>query len=66
MSLRDIVESDTPEIRTSPLVGSSRLPAIVSSVDFPDPDAPITATSWPSSTDSSTPSRAWTAAAPSP
>ena len=43
---------------TSPLVGSSRLPAIVSRVDLPEPDGPITATKWPSSTDRSMPSRA--------
>ena len=33
-----------PPISTSPLVGSSRLPAIVSSVDLPEPLGPMTAT----------------------
>jgi len=37
-----------------------------SSVDFPDPDGPITATSSPGATDSETPRRASTAVSPSP
>ncbi|HEY1918863.1 MAG TPA: hypothetical protein VGH27_25100 [Streptosporangiaceae bacterium] len=32
--------SGAPSIVTSPLVGSSRLPAMVSSVDLPEPLAP--------------------------
>ena len=47
LSFRDIDDKAAPSITTSPLVGSSRLPAIVSSVDFPEPDGPITATSEP-------------------
>ena len=35
---------------TSPLVGSSRLPAMVSRVDLPEPLGPITATMEPAST----------------
>ena len=31
------LDSAVPPMRTSPLVGSSRLPAMVSSVDFPEP-----------------------------
>ena len=50
-----------PPMRTSPLVGSSRLPAMVSRVDFPEPLGPITATRWPSSTERSISSRARTA-----
>ena len=38
---------------TSPLVGSSRLPAMVSSVLLPEPLAPITATNEPTSTERS-------------
>ena len=38
------VVTGVPPISTSPLVGSSRLPAMVSRVDFPDPLGPITAT----------------------
>ena len=55
-----------PPIITSPLVGSSRLPAMVSRVDLPDPLAPITATNEPTSTDSSMSETAWTSVAPSP
>ena len=44
-----------PQTSTSPLVGSSRLPAMVSSVDLPDPLGPITATISPARTDRSTP-----------
>ena len=51
---------------TSPTVGSSRLPAIVSRVDLPEPDGPITATRWPLSTEKSTSSSALTAVSPSP
>jgi len=66
LSLRDILESEAPAMRTSPLVGSSRLPAIVSSVDFPEPDGPITATSEPRSTPKSTSESACTSVAPAP
>src|ERR1022692_496905 len=66
LALRDIPDSTVPPIRTSPLVASSRLPAIVSSVDLPDPLGPITATITPASTDRSTPLSACTCAAPCP
>jgi hypothetical protein len=49
-----------PQTSTSPLVGSSRLPAMVSNVDLPDPDGPITATISPARTDRSTPASACT------
>jgi hypothetical protein len=57
---RGIAASAMPQISTSPLVGSSRLPAIVSSVDLPDPLGPITATISPARTDRSTPASACT------
>ena len=55
-----------PQTSTSPLVGSSRLPAMVSSVDLPDPLGPITATISPARTDRSTPASACTAAGSCP
>ena len=51
---------------TSPLVGSSRLPAMVSKVDFPDPLGPMTAMSDPRSTARSTSWIAWTRVGPAP
>ena len=66
LSLRDIPDSATPPTSTSPFVGSSRLPAMVSRVDLPEPLGPITATMAPASTDKSTPRSACTSAAPCP
>ena len=37
-------------MRTLPEVGCSKVPAMASRVDFPDPDGPTTATNSPSST----------------
>lgn len=51
-----------PQTSTSPLPGSSRLPAMLSSVDLPDPLGPITATISPARTDRSTLSSARTLA----
>ena len=65
-SLRDIPDKGAPPTNTSPLVGSSRLPAIVNSVLLPDPLGPMTATSSPASTDSSTSRNARTSVGPSP
>ena len=53
-------------METSPLVGSSRLPAMVNSVLLPEPLEPMTATSEPASTERSTCCSAWTSVAPSP
>ena len=40
----DIRSVSLPLMRTAPEVGSSSVPAIVSSEDLPDPDGPMTAT----------------------
>jgi multisubunit Na+/H+ antiporter MnhC subunit len=61
---RDIPASSMPQTSTSPLEGSSKLPAMVSSVDLPEPDGPITATISPARTDRSTPASAHTAEVP--
>jgi hypothetical protein len=65
LSLRDKPVRAAPPMNTSPLVGSSRLPAIVSRVDFPEPLGPITATKSPASTARSISSSARTTVAPS-
>ena len=49
-ALRDISASEVPLMKTSPLDGSSRLPAMVRKVDLPEPLGPITATIEPAST----------------
>ena len=59
-------DTSCPAIATSPLVGSSRVPAIVSNVLFPDPLGPITATSSPASTPRSTSRKACTSFGPDP
>ena len=56
----------SPLTRTAPEVGSSRVPAIVSSEDLPDPDGPITATISPAATVRDTSRSACTSAAPRP
>jgi hypothetical protein len=66
LALRDSADSSCPQTRTSPVLCSSRLPAMVSSVDFPDPLGPITATIVPASTDRSMSLSACTSAAPRP
>ena len=66
LPLRESVESARPPMETSPLVASSRLPAIVNSVLLPEPLAPMTATREPDSTDRSMCCRASTSVAPSP
>ena len=65
-SLRVIFDRRAPPTNTSPLVGASRLPAMVSRVLLPDPLAPMTATREPGSTQRSMSCRACTWAAPSP
>ena len=55
-----------PSTFTCPLVGVSSPARMCISVDLPDPDGPITATSWPWSTSSETPRSACTAVGPSP
>jgi hypothetical protein len=60
------VARSVPPTATHPLVGRSRPPAIDSSVDFPDPLGPITATSSPASTASDTLSMATTSVRPWP
>src|SRR5438128_1480397 len=55
-----------PSTSTSPLVGTSRLPAIVNRVLLPEPLGPITATNAPASTDKSTLRSACTSVGPSP
>ena len=66
LPLRDILASSCPATTTSPLVGSSRLPAMVSRVDLPEPLGPMTATMVPASTDRLMLASAWTSAAPWP
>ncbi len=63
---RDIPDSGWPATSTSPLDGSARLPAMVSSVDLPEPLGPITATMVPASTGRLTRSSPCTSAAPDP
>ena len=53
-------------IQTSPAVGWSRPARMCMSVDLPEPEGPITATSSPSATSSVTPRRASTAVSPMP
>ena len=62
----DIRALSRPAIRTAPEVGSSSVPAIVSSEDLPDPDGPMTATISPAATVSETSRSACTSAAPFP
>ncbi len=64
LALRDILVSSCPQTQTSPLLGSSRLPAMVSRVDLPEPLGPMTATIAPASTRRSIPSSACTSVAP--
>jgi hypothetical protein len=59
-------DSADPLTSTSPLLGSSRLPAIASSVLLPEPLGPMTATSSPPSTARSISRRACTRAGPDP
>ncbi len=58
--------STWPAIQTLPLVGLSSAASRCISVDFPDPDGPITATSSPGCTSIETPRSASTAVSPSP
>jgi hypothetical protein len=53
-------------IQASPAVGRSSPAKMCISVDLPEPDGPITASSSPSLTESETPRRASTAVSPSP
>ena len=56
----------SPAISTVPLVGLSRPAIVCMSVDLPDPEGPMTATSSPGRTLSETPRSASTAVASSP
>src|ERR1035441_7813066 len=66
LSLRHMPTTFVPLIITSPVVGTSRLPAIVSKVDLPEPLGPIIATRDPRSTARSMLLMASTSVAPSP
>jgi hypothetical protein len=59
-------EIAVPAIVTSPEVGLSRPARMCIRVDFPDPEGPMTAVSWPFGTSSETPRKASTAVSPSP
>src|SRR5712691_1457142 len=59
-------EMAVPAIVTSPEVGLSRPARMCIRVDFPDPEGPMTAVSWPFGTSSETPRKASTAVSPSP
>src|SRR5271157_455030 len=61
-SLAVIRDSSLPATRIEPLVGRSRPPIRLSSVDFPDPDFPSKATRWPLGTPSEISRRAATGA----
>src|SRR5271157_1068450 len=61
-SLAVIRASSLPATRIEPLVGRSRPPIRLSSVDFPDPDFPSKATRWPLGTPSEISRRAATGA----
>src|SRR5579864_2309441 len=58
--------TSSPANRYSPLVGMSRQPRMCMSVDFPEPEGPITARKSPSFTVRDTESTARTSASPSP
>jgi hypothetical protein len=54
----DIDVTSLSPTRTRPSSGRSRPPTMLSSVVFPDPDRPRSATSWPACTVKETPRRA--------
>ena len=56
--------TSSPASQYVPLLGTSRQPKMCMSVDFPDPEGPMTATYSPSPMDRETPRRAATANAP--
>src|SRR5260370_30895560 len=62
----DVAPTGGPPTRTCPLLGSSRVPAMVSRVLLPEPLGPMTATISPWSTDRLTSCSAFTEALPSP
>src|SRR5258708_36680654 len=66
LAARDIAPTGCPPTRTSPRLGSSRVPAMVSRVLLPEPLGPMTATISPRSTDRLTACSAFTEALPSP
>ena len=53
-------------MNTAPSVSVSSPARQCSSVDLPDPDGPMIAVNRPGSNETVTPSRAWTAASPTP
>ncbi len=61
-----IVATSSPPNLYWPVVGMSRQPRMFMSVDFPDPDAPMTATNSPRSMRRLTSSTALTATSPPP
>ena len=65
-SLSSSAPMSSPAIVTVPLVGLSSAARMCISVDLPEPDGPITATSSPGITASETPRSASTAVSPSP
>src|SRR5258708_25258267 len=66
LAARAIAPTGCPPTRTSPRLGSSRVPAMVSRVLLPEPLGPMTATISPRSTDRLTACSAFTEALPSP
>jgi hypothetical protein len=61
-----MLDTSAPPTSTSPLVAFSSVPAMVSSVLFPEPLGPMMATSSPASTARSTCRNASTSVGPSP
>src|SRR5258708_29936609 len=66
VAARDMATTVCAPTRTSPRLGSSRVPAMVSRVLLPEPLGPMTATISPRSTDRLTACSAFTEALPSP
>ena len=65
-SLSFSVVSSIPSIATLPELGLSRPARMCISVDFPEPEGPMTAVRWPRGIASETPLRASTAVSPEP
>jgi hypothetical protein len=63
-SLRGRPPTSRPASRYAPRDGRSRQPITFINVDFPDPDAPITATNWPAVICSETSSSARSSVSP--
>jgi hypothetical protein len=65
-SCEDMAVTSRPATWTRPASGVSRPPTMLSSVVFPDPDLPRSATSWPGWTVKDTPRSALVAVRPRP